>query len=166
MPLRPEVDRPEIVLLVGLPAAGKTTFFRERFAATHVHVSRDLMKGAGGPARQVRLVEDALAQGRSVVVDNTHPRRADREPLVALGRRLGARVVAYHFPSTPAECLARNRGREAPSRVPAVAIFTAAKRMEPPSLEEGFDALFSVGLASGRGFVVSPDPAASVPRGR
>ena len=31
------------MILVGLPGAGKTTFYRERFAATHRHVSKDLM---------------------------------------------------------------------------------------------------------------------------
>src|SRR5687768_14377651 len=30
----------ECVILIGLPGAGKTTFFRERFAASHDHVSK------------------------------------------------------------------------------------------------------------------------------
>jgi predicted kinase len=34
----------ECVILIGLPASGKSTFFRERFAATHDHVSKDLLR--------------------------------------------------------------------------------------------------------------------------
>jgi predicted kinase len=30
----------ELVVLIGLPAAGKTSFYRARLAATHVHVSK------------------------------------------------------------------------------------------------------------------------------
>src|SRR6185436_480030 len=81
-----------LVILVGLPASGKSTYFREHFAATHLHVSKDLL--ARG-ARQEPLIDKALAAGRSVVVDNTNPSPAVRAPLIALGRRHGARIVGY-----------------------------------------------------------------------
>jgi predicted kinase len=149
-------EPPEVVLLIGLPGAGKTTFFRERFTNSHEHVSRDLVRRtrASQPAQQLQMVERALSQGRSVVVDNTHPRRADRAPYLVLARRLGARVIGYHFDEPAKACLARNRGRSGEARVPPVAIFTAAKRMEPPSPDEGFDALYRVTVTPGGGFVV------------
>ena len=34
----------ELVILVGLPGAGKTSFHRDRFTGTHVHVSKDLLR--------------------------------------------------------------------------------------------------------------------------
>ena len=34
----------ELVIFVGLQASGKSTFFREGFAATHEHVSKDLFR--------------------------------------------------------------------------------------------------------------------------
>jgi predicted kinase len=130
----------EVVVLVGLPGSGKTTLYRERYAATHVHVSRDLLKNASNaPRRQEALIVDALAAGRSVVVDNTHPRRADRAAVIAIARRHGARVVAVHLAAPTRVCLARNAQREGAARVPPVAIFAAAKRLEPPTAEEGFD---------------------------
>ena len=147
----------ELVILVGLPGAGKTTFYRERFAATHSIVSKDLLKGAGRAARkQEPLIAAALASGKDVVVDNTNPRLADRAPLIALARAHDARVVAYVFPTTVAECRARNRLREGAARVPEVAIFTAARRMEAPTLGEGLDALYYVTLDSPSGFTVIP----------
>jgi hypothetical protein len=60
----------ECVILIGLPGAGKTTFFRERFAATHDHVSKDLLRNTRYPSRrQPQLLEASLAAGRPVVVD-------------------------------------------------------------------------------------------------
>jgi predicted kinase len=37
------------VILIGLPAAGKTTFYREKFHATHDHVSKDLLRNNPRP---------------------------------------------------------------------------------------------------------------------
>src|SRR5262245_2605924 len=89
--------------------------------------------------RQLRLVEEALRQGRDVVVDNTNPSRASRAALIVLGRRHGARVVAYYFPVDIKVAIARNAQRQGRARVPNVAIFTARKRLEVPAKDEGFD---------------------------
>jgi predicted kinase len=147
----------EAVILVGLPAAGKTTFYQRRFAATHVHVSKDLWpKSADKSARQARELRAALASGRSVVVDNTNPAVADRAPIIAAARAHGARVVGYYFDAEPGEAIGRNRRREGKARVPNVAIFTAAKRMVVPARSEGFDELYRVTAAGEGGFDVRP----------
>lgn len=145
----------ECVILIGLPGAGKTTFFRRHFA-THTHISKDLMPNASGrDARQRRLIEAALAAGRSVVVDNTHPTRGERAAIVAIARAHGARVVAYFVDVTTRVAVARNAGRTGREKVPNVAIFTTAKRLERPALDEGFDQLFLVEVAEDREFRVS-----------
>jgi predicted kinase len=146
----------EIAILVGLPGSGKTSFFEARLAATHVHVSKDRMGQARDKgARQLEQVAHALGAGRSVAVDNTNPRAADRAPLVALGRAAGARVVAYAMDTPAKQALARNRSRQPPARVPDVAVFVASKRMEAPTRAEGFDAVYRV-RAEGGGFEVVP----------
>jgi predicted kinase len=137
----------ELVILVGLQASGKSTFFRERFAATHEHVSKDLLRNNRTRNRRQReLIEAALWAGRPVVVDNTNPAVDDRWPLVELGREFGARIVGYYFESGVRECLARNARRECKARVPDVAIYATAKRLVPPSRAEGFDELLCVRL--------------------
>src|SRR5258705_9372474 len=135
----------ECVILIGLPASGKSTFFRERFAATHDHVSKDLLRNnRKAQRRQEQVIEDSLSSGRSFVVDNTNPSVAVRAPLIAAARKHGAEVVGYFFITEAADALRRNRAREGRARVPDVAIFTARKRLEPPTAAEGFDRIFAV----------------------
>ncbi|AUX25412.1 kinase [Sorangium cellulosum] len=154
-----ESARPELtlVVLMGLQGAGKTSFTRARWPGGHVHVSKDHFprRAKHKDARQERLIAAALGEGRSVVVDNTHPTALVRAPLVALGRAHGALVVGYCFVARVDECLARNRGRQGRLRVPDVAIFATARRFEAPSLAEGFDELHAVRLVAGEGFEVT-----------
>ena len=130
----------ELVIFVGLQASGKSTYFAAQFAATHVHVSKDLMKNTRDrDARQEREIAAALAAGQSVVVDNTNPTPAVRAPLIALGRQHGARVIACYFHTSVKDAVGRNRAREGKARVPDVALFVTAKKLVPPTEEEGFD---------------------------
>ena len=146
----------ECVVFIGLPASGKSTFYRQRFAATHTHISKDLLpRSANTSARQARDLRAALGAGQSVVVDNTNPAVADRAEIIGEARRLGARVIGYYFAATARDCVGRNRGREGAARVPPVAIFTAAKRLVVPAKQEGFDELWQVTIRPDGGFDVA-----------
>src|SRR5690242_13264596 len=102
----------ETVLLVGLQGSGKSTFYRTHYAATHVLVSKDRLRNNRRPQRrQMQLIEEALKEGRSVVVDNTNPTVEDRAPIIALARGYGARVIGFSFDSCLGDCLERNARR-------------------------------------------------------
>ncbi len=153
-------NRLELVVFAGLQASGKSTFFRTYFATTHALVSKDLFRNNRNPnRRQTHLIEAALSAGRSVVVDNTNPTTADREPLTRLGRVYGAIIIGYFFETEVPACLARNRQREGKARVPDVAIYATAKKLVRPSYEEGFDQLFGVSISGPSTFAVEPWPA-------
>jgi predicted kinase len=148
-----------VVILIGLPGSGKSVFHRQRFAATHRHVSRDNFPNNRNPARrQAALIEEALAAGADVVVDNTNLRAVDRAPIIEAARRHGVEVIGYFFDPDVAACRARNRGREGRARVPDVAIYAAAKRLEVPVHTEGFDRLFHARAAADMTFDVTPVP--------
>lgn len=146
----------ELAILVGLQGSGKTTFYRERLAATHAHVSKDNFRSNPRPARrQRRLIAEAFAVSRSVAVDNTNPTAADRAELVEAGRSAGAGVVCYFFPPDVAASLRRNAAREGKARVPDHAVRITAARLESPTPAEGFDRLYQVRLVEGGGFEVT-----------
>ena len=132
----------ECVILVGLPGAGKSSLVRQRFEATHRRVE------------DRRQVDAALASGASVVVDTTNPRRIDRAPVIAVARARGAKVVGYYFDITTRAAVARNAVRTGKDKVPNVAIFTVANRLEPPAADEGFDELYRVTIAEDRSLIV------------
>lgn len=153
------MDGPDLVVLAGLQGAGKSSFYRARFAATHAHVSRDLFPSARDKRRRQReLVHAAAAAGVPVVVDDTNPHREDRAVLVELARTLGMRPVLYWFPPDVKASLARNAGREGKAQVPKVAIFATAKRLAPPEPAEGFAAVYEVMAAPEGAFVVTARP--------
>jgi predicted kinase len=146
----------ELIILIGLQASGKSTFYKQQFASKAVHVSKDLLsKSSNRASKQRQLIEEALQAGSSVVVDNTNVTLADRAELIQLGRQHGTTIIGYYFASQIAQNLERNRKRTGTARVPDVAIFAALKRLVRPSLQEGFDQLFYVRIAEDGTFDIS-----------
>jgi predicted kinase len=154
-----ERDECGLVILMGLPASGKSTFFQMRFATTHHHVSKDLMRSARNrELRQRQQIGASLAHGHSVVVDNINATVADRAPLIALGRAHRCRIIGYHFDSSVRECIARNAARLGRQRVPKVAVYAAARRFELPSYDEGFDYLYRIRLVGSGDYEITELP--------
>jgi predicted kinase len=154
--LAEEESELELVILIGLPGAGKSTFFRQRFAETHRHLSRDDLRRRREPQRRhAELLRQALSERRSVVVDDTNVTREQRAPAIAEGQRQGARVVGYFFDCPVRDCSARNRQREGSERIPEAGLLSSAKRLVRPALDEGFDELHTVQVLPGLGFEIS-----------
>lgn len=146
----------ELVIMIGLQASGKTTFARSRFGETYRYVSKDLLKNNSKPARRQRqMIEEALQQGLSVVVDNTNPTVEERKELIDLGRLYHAEIIGYFFEVQVKQCLERNRPREGKARVPDIAIFATLKKLTRPSYAEGFTKLFYVYNKGDQSFEVS-----------
>ena len=145
--------RPDCVILIGLPGAGKSTFSRERFPS-YEHISKDAFPrhARDKQARQDAALGAALGAGRPVVVDNTNASREERAPIIRIARAAGARVVGYYIEASTREAIARNERRTGTAKVPKVAIFTCAKRLVPPVLDEGFDELHTIHVAPGGTF--------------
>jgi predicted kinase len=145
---------PECAILIGLPGAGKSTFYRERLASTHRHISKDNFPNARSRQdRQDALMREALSAGSSIAVDNTNVSAEERRRIIAVARDYGARIVGYYIEASTREAVARNERREGRARVPKVAIFTAAKRLVPPSMDEGFDELHHLRIDESGRFV-------------
>ena len=140
----------ELVVLIGIPATGKSSFARERFAETHLRLNLDMLRTRH---REDVLFRACLEAKQPVVVDNTNTTRVERARYVAAAKAAGFRVVGYYFSSRVGDALARNATRSGEARVPDSAVLGMSGRLELPRLDEGFDALHFVRL-EGPAFVV------------
>ena len=129
----------EAIIFVGLPGAGKTTYFKDHFAGTHEHVSRDIQQNG-----EAALIGECLTSGRSFVVDNTNATRAVRAPYIRQAKAAGFRVFSYFFDTPVRTAIGRNNHRKDKKRIPVPAILRTAKHLEPPSLEEGIDEIRTI----------------------
>lgn len=72
----------ELILLMGNPGSGKSTFGRDLEIKGYIHVEQDTM---ASKAVTKKTVIAGLATGHSVVVDATHGSFTNREPYLSLG---------------------------------------------------------------------------------
>ncbi len=143
----------QAVVLCGIQASGKTSFFRDRFLDTHVRISRDLLRTEHRERRFLALCLETL---QPFVVDKTNATTGHRRPYVEAARAAGFTVVAYALEVAPTEAIARNARREPRRRVPVRAVLGTSKTLVAPTREEGFDAIFSVRADGTGGWVVEP----------
>jgi predicted kinase len=135
-----------IVLLVGLPGAGKSTWL-ERMGAGGLSsdaIRKLLADDESDQSVHARvfqtlryLLVKRLAIGRPVTyIDATNLTPAERAPYVRIGRAHGCEMEAVYFDVPLEVCRARNARRE--RRVPEAALERMAAKLAPPALEEGF----------------------------
>jgi predicted kinase len=146
----------ELIIFIGLQASGKSTFFRQKFAETHEHISKDLMPRKGKEQRQQQLIEAALQAGKSIVIDNTNPSPIDRATIIQQGKTYQATIIGYYFSSVIDECMQRNLQREGKALVPDVGFYSTVKKLEKPDYAEGFDRLFYVRIGEDNDFIINP----------
>ncbi len=138
----------EAVIFIGLQASGKSSFYKERYFSTHVRISLDLLKTRN---RERQFLAACLETQQPFVIDNTNPSCADRAKYIEAAKNAKYSIVGYYFRSKVQDCLERNETRVV--RVPEVGILSTAKKLELPSMDEGFENLRYVRLTES-GFVV------------
>ncbi|CAO1627301.1 unnamed protein product [Jaminaea pallidilutea] len=157
-----------LLLLIGPQASGKSRFAQSLVSASQeakglqqwVRVNRDIMKSMD---RCISVARTALAEGKSVVVDNTNPSREKRQAFLELARertqtqtddREPLKVVAIHFDVSKEQAQHNDLFRskrwtfadaktaeethaligKLPKPMPPIAFNTYFKNLEPPVL--------------------------------
>ena len=143
----------EAIVLCGVQGSGKTTLYRDRFLATHVRVSMDLLRTRH---REAAFLALCLQMRQPFVVDNTNPTPADRRRYVQPAREAGFRVAGYLVEVDPDEALGRNAERSGRERIPVSGVVGTARRLLRPTVEEGFDELWHATAAPGGGWRIEP----------
>ena len=126
--------------MIGIQGSGKSTFCR-RFLPDVLRVNLDTLKTRNN---EKRLIDRCFEEGRGFVVDNTNPTREDRARYIVPAKAGGYRVIGYFMQSRLQDCVERNDLREGRARIPAKGIAATYRRLELPSLSEGFDELYFV----------------------
>lgn len=139
----------QLVIFMGIPATGKSTFYQQRFRETHVRLNLDMLKTRH---RERILFHACLEAQQPVVIDNTNPTQADRQRYIPEAKAQRFEVIGYYFQSKVSAAIERNANRE--RQVPERAIAGIAGRLERPSYQEGFDQLFYVQWGDSGEFLV------------
>ena len=135
--------RSEMVMMSGLPGAGKDTMIRRRFGDLPV-VSLDALRDTmdiDPDENQGQVVQAAreqarelLRRGESFVWNATNLNRQRRAPILSLAGDYGARIRIVYVESPAATLFAQNKAREA--SVPEKVIRRMTERWEVPLLSE------------------------------
>ena len=142
----------KIVVLVGLPGSGKSTWL-ESIAANAL--SSDALRKVladdetdqtihGQVFETLRyLLRQRLILGRETTyIDATNLTPEERRPYIGMGRSYGCEVEAVFFDVPLEVCLERNRRRG--RFVPEDALRRMAEKLRPPTLAEGFSRVAAI----------------------
>ncbi|HMV48581.1 MAG TPA: AAA family ATPase [Blastocatellia bacterium] len=141
----------EAIIFIGIQASGKSTFFQQRFFATHVRINLDMLKTRN---RERILLAACLEAKQLFVIDKTNLTREARAGYISQAKAAGFSVAGYYFKSEIQAALERNRQRSGKALIPEKGILGAYRRLELPSLGEGFDRLFYVEIGANGQFLV------------
>ena len=162
----------DVVLVMGIPGAGKSVVAEGYAARGYQRLNRD---ERGGTLRDLaNALDEQLAAGaRQVVLDNTYLTRASRSHVLeaAAGHSLAARCIwldtplaqaqvnmverlLERFGSLPSPDELKEIARREPSLLAPTSQMRAFRELEPPSKDEGFAAVevtpFTRGPSKGR----------------
>ena len=70
-----------MAVMIGIQASGKSTFCK-RYLGDYVRVNLDVLHTRN---KEKLAIEDAIASGEDIVIDNTNPMIADREKYILIG---------------------------------------------------------------------------------
>jgi predicted kinase len=141
----------ELVIFIGIQASGKSSFYRERFFDSHVRINLDMLRTRH---RERILFEACLEAKQSMVIDNTNPTADQRARYILAARAAGFHVSGYYFQSRIEECRQRNLQRSGKQAVPVQGLLGTLRKLELPTLEEGFHDLHYVKIGRDGAFVV------------
>ena len=141
-----------IVVLVGLPGSGKSTYLDQMAAAA---LSSDALRKLLADDETDQTIHDRVFQAlryllrqrlaleRPVTyIDATNLTPEERRPYIGIGKSYGCEVEAVYFDVPLEVCRERNARRH--RVVPEDALAKMAAKLVPPSIAEGFDRVTAI----------------------
>jgi predicted kinase len=141
----------ELIVFIGVQGSGKSTFYGQRFADTHVRINLDMLKTRH---REGLLLDACLAGKQPAVIDNTNPTPEERARYIVPAKAQGFKVIGYYFQSKVEDCKQRNLQRPADRAVPLLGLLGTYGRLVRPTAQEGFNLLYYVRIDETGNFVI------------
>ena len=141
----------QLIVFCGVQASGKSTFYQQYFAHTHLRLNLDMLKTRH---REHILFEAALTSKTKMVIDNTNPNVEARSRYIQRALDAGFEVLAYYFDTDLKSTLMRNHQRIGKANIPEVGIRATYKKLEKPQLSEGFNAIYQVKIIANGEFSI------------
>jgi predicted kinase len=133
----------EMIIFIGIQASGKSSFYKDNFFNTHLRISNDLLKTKN---RENKLLDYCKNTEMPLVIDNTNVTKDARKKYIQFAQEINIPVIGYYFKTDVERSIKWNSERKGKECIPKVGILDAYKRLEKPSIDEGFDKLYYVDI--------------------
>jgi bifunctional polynucleotide phosphatase/kinase len=134
-------DKPEVIVCVGYPASGKSSFVK-RYLSKYTYINQDTLKTK---EKCVLACKKALDRHESVVIDNTNMEASTRSIYVTLAHEAHVPVRCFDFGNNEELCQHNNQYRaihKTEEKRPVISsmVFRLMKnRYQTPTKKERFD---------------------------
>ncbi|KAG1474590.1 hypothetical protein G6F56_000275 [Rhizopus delemar] len=140
LPGFPASDKNEVVVCVGYPASGKSSFAKKHLVPQgYVYVNQDELKNKD---KCIQACKNALNDHKSVVIDNTNPEAATRKLYIDLAKQANVSVRCLYFGGNQDLADHNNyyRANYKANRklIPVIAFRIFKSKLQEPTLNEGF----------------------------
>ncbi|KAI8997759.1 polynucleotide kinase 3 phosphatase-domain-containing protein [Pilobolus umbonatus] len=135
----------ELIVCVGYPASGKTTFVKKYVPEEYVYVNQDTLKTR---EKCVAACKEALKKGKSVVVDNTNPETSTRQLYLSIARTLNIPARCFYFECDDKLALHNNFYRAIYKKergvISSIAFRAFKSKLQEPTYKEGFKEIIRI----------------------
>jgi bifunctional polynucleotide phosphatase/kinase len=142
----------EMILFVGGPGSGKSTFW-SKYLSDYTRVNNDTLKTK---EKCMKVAREALDAGKSCVIDNTNPDADTRSRYTNIAKEKKVPIRCFFFDYDKTICMHNNKQRKLNThrkhfskKVGDVIIHTYYKKLEPPKLTEGFSEIKKISFIPG-----------------
>ncbi len=129
----------ELIIFVGIPGIGKSSYYNKHYIDTHLRINLDSLKTR---SREWGIFTRAVEYETSIVIDNTNLYVKSRVKYIEHVKNKGYVIKCVVFPHDLELSLSRNKNRD--RVVPEQAIRKFYKEKELPTLQEGINEIIYV----------------------
>ena len=139
------IDLQEIILMVGLPASGKSTFANTKFNNYSI-LSLDILKTK---PKLVKLLLQEIEENNSIIIDNTNITIEIRKEYIEIAKQKNIQIRCVHMNIPLLLCKHLNHYRlelyqNKNKLIPTIAYNILNKRYQKPNINEGFDEIIEI----------------------